>query len=704
MKKYLLFAEKPSLGRDLRNTYNMHKDELDFQIDFVSLSGHMCCLAKPDKYTDWNCAWKNIDLPMLPKKWKIELIPSMQNIYDTITEKINNNNYDGFIAAEDADREGNYIQYLLEQKLRLSDKQVYRIWLNEGLTDEKLLKAYKNMVDFHKDPTQVNLTKSAVLRGMDDWLMGMNFTTKYAVCSGNLFKIGRVKPSTIKIVYDNSEAIDNFVPETHYELKSVYDGFDGIYYDEDGNVSFKTEQDVLNFSKQLEKTAKIEKYESKITKKYAPSLYDLTKIQSEAGSLFGYSPDKTLSLVQSLYETHKLVSYPRSECEYVSTDQSKEFKNYLSVIQDIPELANYLSTITIDDILRVQKMNAYVNDKEVSKSSHTAIIPTGKRMDLSSLSIDEMNIYKMICRRFLCIFYGPCIENKMSIITNNNGYLFKTSGKTIVDKGFHEILGTKLKDKELPILKEGDVINVIDFIANGITTTPPERLTSSGLVDLMSNVQKLIEDKEMKQVLKDIKGIGTTATRANIVADILKDGYIKMVNGKKKEPYIVITDKGREYIHALKDYKFCSPIFTAELELKLREVAEGKASFADHEKEFINYIKETMNEMDRTVKFAPSNLMQKKICTCNCGGNIIDTKKAYSCDKNCGVIIWKEDKYFASKGKKMTEKIAKDLITNGETAPINFTSKNGKAYSAIIKVKFENGKTQYETEFVNNNK
>lgn len=686
MKKMLLIAEKPSLMRDIQKTYQSHKNEIPYDIDFIALSGHICRLATPDKYPEWaDLKWKEMNLPLIPKNWLIEVIPSAKNIYDDLSYKLKNNNYDGIIVATDADREGNFIYYLVETKLKIKLPSL-RLWLNEGLTDSKILKAFLNMTDFHADPVQVNLTKASILRAMKDWLEGMNLTIGYSVASGNTTKIGRVKAPTIKLVYDNSMSIDNFKPETHYEIKALYkDGFDGIYFDNEGPVSFKTKIDAENEIKNIPKKLIVKVFEKKETKKYAPSLYNLTKIQSEAAGLYGYSPDRTLEIVQSLYETYKLVSYPRTDCNYVTSDISKEFPILLNVIKKIPDFSEYVETITESDIKRVQGMSAYVNDKEVSKSSHTALIPTGKMPKLSELPEDEYNIFKLICRRLLAIFLKPCVEAKTNIIAtdNNEDYSFRSSGKVIIDKGFYELFGTNLKEKSIPIYNKGNILEVDSFAINDVTSVPPKRLTDATLGELMENVQKVVQDKNKKNILKESKGIGTVATRAKIIEDIIKDRYVTRKK-VKNENLLFISDRGIEYIEGMKKYDFCSPEFAADCESNLKKVAEGKISFEEDMSSFIQFIVNTLNDFEKSVQYVPKNIVSNVLCTCpNCGARILENKAAYSCEKRCGVTLWKDNTYFEKKGIKMNKTIAKNLLEGKEIGPYKIKTSKGDAKIVI---------------------
>lgn len=711
--KYLLIAEKPSLMRDLKACYDKHKKEINMDIDFVALAGHICQLDTPDKYEEWKGKkWEELyaeDLPLFPKNWRIGVNPKTKDIYKKVKDLVDSGKYDGYIAGEDADREGNLIHYFVQKKLKINPKKTptLRLWLNEGLTDEKILKAFKNMVDYDNDPSQVNLTQAAMSRAFKDWLEGMNLTIGYSVVSGSLTKIGRVKTPTVKLVYDNSMAIDNFVPETHYEVKSLYsDKFDGGYVGDEKtatkNISFKTKKEANAFISELEKEGTVVFYEKKQSKKNAPGLYNLTKIQSDAGKIFGYSPKKTLDIVQSLYENHKVCSYPRTECEYVTTDISKDFPRLLSFLDTLPnfdigknfsEFKGKVSKVNnTENIKRVQQMSIFVNDKEVAKTSHTALIPTGQKPNMDNMTKDEKNIFYLICRRFLSIFYPPCTEDKTVLVVNiksDSDNYFRSNGKVTVDQGFQEILDIKSEDKIIPDYKVGDIINVNEYMTTEVISKPPTRLTKASLIELMSNVQKLVEDKDKKTILKETKGIGTSATRADIIEQIIQAGYVEEKGGKKASLYI--TNSGKKYIEGLKDYDFCSPEFTADNESNLKKIVSGELSFMEDYNHFKEFIINTLDSF--------KHIEIPSVATCPlCGGKIIEDSYKYSCNNKCGVAIWKNNKFLSKfKGLSLDDDLVKDLMEGRAIGPYKMKTAKGDS-NVKIKLKIDKD-AEYVTAF-----
>lgn len=693
-EKLLLIAEKPSLMRELKAVYDTHKNQINYNIDFTALAGHICAYAKPSEYTEWNKKWTELQpyLPMIPDKWKINIIDDKKKMYSDIKKKIEEGHYDGLICATDADREGNLIFYLLEQKLNKKMK-CYRFWVND-LTEKAILKSYGSMVDLHKDTFQQNLTYASILRSRFDWLIGMNISISASLKSGMTMKIGRVKTPTLKIVYDNSKAIDEFVPKTTYGVTCKYkEGFTGILVDNKTEKSFETKKEAEDIISQLKKVATITSIEKKTVKTIAPPLFKLSDLQVYANKVKGYSADKTLELVQSLYEK-KIVTYPRTDCRVLSSESVNDFSQMMKTLSIFPELSQYVSKISQKDFDNVAKNKKYVDNDEVNKSSHTALVPTGASATNLNLTTDETEILKMICIRFLSIFLPPLVEEKTALLTDNNGYTFRSNGKMIIDKGYTVLLNKNLEDNILPTnLKEKDILNVTELIPNEKTSVPPTRLTQGELIAIMENINKLIDDKELKEIMKEANGIGTPATRASIITALIKDGYIDVKKSKKSEQ-LFISEKGKQYIENIKDFDITSPELTAEWEGKLKKVEHGNMNskeFSDKMKEFLN---ETIQQINQTrmnqVVNNRASVQTTVVGKCpRCGCDVIETSKGFSCsgwknDPPCKFSIWKSNKLLAASKKKLTAAKVKKLLEKGYYEENNLVSKTGKKYNTKI--------------------
>lgn len=696
MKKYLFIAEKPSLMREVEKTYKKNKKEVDSivgEIDFISLSGHVCRLLKPDEYSEWNTKWADIDLPMIPKVFKIGAMDDKKKIIKDIKDKLKTTKYDGIIVGTDSDVEGNGIYYLLEKHLSLSKMQALRFYEND-MTEKALLESLKSLTDYHTNPRDVHMTEAFKIRSHMDWLIGMNFSVGFSVKSGFTMRVGRVKAPTLKLVYDNSKDIDEFIPHTDYELQASYkEGFDGTYINTDGNVRFKTEEEAAEFGKKLSKKGTIKSITKKTVKTNAPQLYKLSDLQVDAGKQFGYDPSKTLNLVQSLYERHKVVSYPRTDGRYISEEKAKELPLLLKAVAAIPELKGVIAEVKPSDIERVKKNKKVVNDAEVKKASHDALMPTGKIPDISKLSKDELNVMTLIYKRLLALFLPPLEEEKTVLIVDIDGYDFKTNGKIIKNKGWTSIYDKKTTDTELPDMNEGDIINIKEYKTPEKTTTPPVRLTQATLIAAMENIAKYIEDKKLQNVMKDVKGIGMPSSRAKIIDDLIKSGYMEE-RGKSKGLYI--TETGKKYIENIQDFSICKPELTAEWETRMQLIKEGSESYEDVNKEMIEYVKEMCHEIEKAdiKKSGWAGSGATGLSCPLCGSALLKGKFGWYCaEKKNGTCSFTIPQEIASK--KLTDVNVKSLLEKGVTKEISgFKSKAGKTFSA--KLKLNEGKTEFE--------
>lgn len=714
MLKYLFIAEKPSLMREVKKTYDKHKKDINAkvgEIDFTALSGHVCRYILPNEYEQWNKKWNELELPMIPKVFKIDAISDKKKMINDLKKKIKDGKYDGIIVGTDSDVEGNGIYYLLENYLSLEKMKALRFFEND-LTDKALYDSLMTLTDFHKFGRDVHMTEAFKIRSMLDWLIGMNFSVGFSVKSGFTMKVGSVKAPTLKLVYDNSMEIENFKSFTDYGIKANYkEKFSGILFKENKEIKesdkenndkeekleirFKTKKEGEDFLSNFENRAKIKKIEKKTSITKAPQLYKLSDLQVEAGKEFGYSPAKTLELLQSLYENHKLVSYPRTDGRYISSEKAKDLKILLDVIQSVSDFSEYVKKITISEIEKVKKDKRIVNDEGVKEASHDALLPTTIKPNLTKLSNDEKNILFMIYKRLLALFMPELKEEKTSIITevlnkkDKKLYTFKTTGKVVLEKGFTVLYNKKLLDEELPKLKEGDILTVANFATTEKTTTPPKRLTTATLIAAMENIDKYIEDKKLKTMMKSVKGIGMPSSRAKIIDDLIKAKYIL----DKKKSGLFITEEGKEYIKNIEDFSIVKPEQKAIWETKMFEIKQGTRSYKDTEKEMYDYIKSMIKEIEsKKIEKKAFNFSKSKLGTINyscplCFGKIISGKFGWFCsnnkEKGCKFSIPEE---VASK--KISDTIKKELLENKTTKIIKgFKKKDGTTFDSKLTLK-----------------
>lgn len=671
---YLFIAEKPSLMKEVQSCYNNHKSEIINavgKIDFIALSGHVCTLYGPDDYDRWkDLKWSEVEYPMIPSEWLIKPINDKykRNTISKIRGMVKD--YDGIIVGTDSDVEGYGIYYLLENYLNITNMKALR-FIEHSLTDKEILESLLSMKDYHTDIIHKRFTDSFKLRAFGDWLFGMNCTRTVSEKAGDMMAIGRVKAPTIKLVYDNSLAISNFVPEDFLTIQMKYnvDGIEFVsVYCEDGitPVRFDENDTIPNVSTK----GIVKEIEKKDKKVHAPALFDLTSIQGDAGKKYGYSPDMTLSILQALYETHKIISYPRTQCQYISSEKSKEFEDMLEKVKVFDDLRKYVEKINTTDIARVQKDKKVVNDAEVEKESHDALLPTSKKANLSELNEDEKNILHMIYTRLVAQFLPYYVEEQTRMVIMHEEKKFIAKGKTIKKEGWKELYKVG-RDSVLPECKVEDVLIGEKNIAKG-KTTPPKRLTQSSLVTAMSNIASSIKDKELKQSLAESKGIGTPATRSEIIKDIIKKGYIE-----SKKDGLYITSLGKEYIGYIKDLDIVSAEFAAVMDHRIKKVQRGEA-------EYIEVYQYIINELNRCIQQIESGIKKKQkdldVRCPKCKEKYTVSKFSYNCP-SCDLKISKMICGVTIDEKKL------EKLSDGETiGPFRCTKKDGNKFDASFKL------------------
>ena len=702
--KYLFIAEKPSVMRQVRDTYNKHKAEIVKkigEIDFVALSGHICRWEEPSEYAKWkDLKWSEMELPLIPESFVVvrKTDKHSNEVLSNVKETIKKNKYDGLIVGTDSDTEGNGIFYLVAKYLKLENYKTLRFF-EKSMTEKEILESLYSMTDFYKNPRDVHMTECFITRSQFDWLVGMNATIGITVKQNELYKVGRVKAPTLKLVYDNSKAIDEFKPHSSYLIKAEYaEGFTSIYSDTDGEpIEYQTEKEALEQIKNFNKnSAVVKKVERKDKSIHAPLLYKLSQLQAEAGALYNYTPDKTLSLVQSLYDK-QFVSYPRTDGTYISSEKAKTLPSLLRSANVLPGLHPYLMKITNDIIKKVSTDKRVVNDAKVQESSHDALLPTEVAPDLSTLSKDEVNIYDLICRRLVAQFLPDLVETKTVLFADVDGDLFKSTGSCIKQKGWSELYNRKSNAETIPEnIKNGSVLNINKFSPYEKKSVPPKRLTEASLVLAMENIAKYITEKDLKLAMKEAKGIGTQATRAQIISDLIKTGYMESRTNKN---LLYITDVGKRYIEALKDFTITDPVQSAKWETMFQGVKNGDIPYPEAKKNTITYVNDFIKEIDN-IKAAPvSNHTRSDtglICP-YCGKKIIAYKWGYACEDSMKGCAFK----LSSFNGKVKESDVKSLISKGVTREIKNISKSantGKMFNAALKLSPKGSK--YVTSFV----
>lgn len=592
----LFIAEKPSLALAIANGLG-HKSKKDGYFDcgddiVTFCYGHIMQQCSPDEYDEKYKQWKLETLPIIPEKWKLKVSPNCAKQFKVIKDLVKK--ADIIVNAGDPDREG---QLLVDEVLNeldvLNTKPIKRILLNA--LDDKSVKAALNDIRDNKDFS--GLRNSALARSRADWLIGMNFTRAYSIKAraagyDQKFTIGRVQTPTAALIVRRENEIKNFQPVTYYNLIVSWQGekapFETTWQvpndfteaDPEGRILKKEILESIwqkiqaNGSK-----GKIVNVEQKPGKTSQRLPYSLSSLQIEAGRVYGFSPQQVLDIQQSLYEK-KLTSYPRSDCEYLPENQ----------LSDIGSILNNLRTVS-DEMYRfvdgadIKIRSKAWNDKKIR--AHHAIIPTTVKPDFSQLSSDEKKMYELIARSYIAQFYPPKTYLTTTAIVESAGETFKTVGTVIQDAGwtklYHDTDNAKVA--ALPILKEGETVNAVEnSIKEGITK-PPARFTPATLIKAMKEIYKYVKDDSLKASLKECSGIGTEATRANIVELIQDRGYVKL---EKKN--LVPTELGFLLLEVV-DENMIYPDITAKWEQNLEAISHRQMpiqEFMEKQQEYIN--------------------------------------------------------------------------------------------------------------------
>lgn len=682
MQKALLIAEKPSLRKTIEDVYNKHKREIPYEIVFCEQCGHLLTLKAPDEIDESLKEWRWDTLPFHPEDYggfKYKIITKNKERFKTIKEELDSGDYNFVINAGDPEQEGELLIRIVLSALK-NKLPIKRYW-STATNEPKVLEALKNLKDDMADPMLVNLLNAAYGRQHSDYRFGMNLSRAASLKMDSRVALGRVKTPIMSIVCKREEEIKNFKPSTCYGVKAEYvENFTGQLFDssatkaeDDKDISqgliwFDTEDEANDFIKTLSPQAKVVEYTSKKTKTTAPKLFKLATAQIAAGKL-GYSSDQTLAIIQSLYEKGYM-SYPRTDCEYLSS--SDNFEDMIKSATSVLELVPYIKTITRETILNIKANKKYVDDVKLAEAGHSALAPTSKKPDIETLSSEEKEIYTLICRQFIAVFLPPLLQNKTTLITEICGHSFKSNGKTLIDAGFSNIFGTKYTDVEIPVHKNGDVIEVSEFSPVSKTTTCPKRFTDADLITVCEAPHKYLFDKKYASLGKNLK-IGTPATRSSIIKElIVKDKYLQKTNDKKTT-YIVPTPMGVAIYNNLKDCDICKIDLTAEWEEQLEKVRKGTMSLPELEKEMISHV----NRLVENIKASDMKTIEKTektypivgVCP-KCGKEVKSGPKGFFCSG------YKEGcKFGAYKG------ICDSIITDNEFAKLI----NGETIKKIIK-------------------
>lgn len=616
MSKILVLAEKPSVGRDIARVLNCRKNgngfiEGDKYIVTWAL-GHLVTLADPEEYNKKYKEWNMEDLPILPNKMKLTVIRQSQKQFYTVKNQMSRKDVKEIIIATDAGREGELVARWILEKANIR-KPIKRLWIS-SVTDKAIREGFNKLRDGRD---YENLYKSAIGRAEADWIVGINGTRALTVKYNAQLSLGRVQTPTIAMIAQREEEIKNFQPRDYYGIEANTKSLKLRWQDKEtkDNRSFDKNK-IENILKIIKgKDAKVLDVKRSLKKTYAPSLYDLTDLQRDANRIFGFSAKETLSIMQRLYENHKVLTYPRTDSRYISDDIVGTLKDRINAC-NLGEYQKAASKL-LKSPIRANK--SFVDNSKVT--DHHAIIPTEERVPLSRLSDNERKIYDLVVKRFLAVLYPAFEYEQTTIIADIGNESFLAKGKTTKSLGWKEVYSNDYYDEEdedgddqnLPEINKGDIIKVISLVETRGQTKPPAYLNEGTLLQAMENPVKYMsgESQTLKKIIGETGGIGTVATRADIIEKLFNTFLIEK-NGKD----ILVTSKGKQLLDLVpEDLK--SPALTAEWEEKLSLISRGKLNkdkFIEEMKEYSNSIVREIKESDE--RFRHDNITRTKCPEC----------------------------------------------------------------------------------------
>lgn len=623
MNKTVVLAEKPSVGRDIARVLCCHKQGNGyFEGDKYIVTwafGHLVTLADPEAYGETYKTWRLEDLPLIPDRLKLVVIKKTGKQFQLVKKLMTRPDVKQIVIATDAGREGELVARWIIEKAHVK-KPIKRLWIS-SVTDKAIKEGFQQL----KDGKQYeNLYISAVARAEADWLVGIN-ATRALTCKHNAqLSCGRVQTPTLAMIAERETEIKNFKPRTFYGIEAIAENQLKLVWQDS-----KT-KDWRSFSKEkcdrilamLKNQDAIVTEVKKVKKKsFAPPLYNLTELQREANQRFGFSAKETLSTLQGLYEHHKVLTYPRTDSRYVSTDIVDTLKDRIEACRIGPyvKLAHQASK-------NLKPNKHFVDDSKVS--DHHAIIPTEEPVFLDKLSGKERKIYDLVVKRFLAVMYPPFEYEQTTIQAEIGGETFMARGKVIQSQGWKQVYdgleeeekAEGIKEQILPKITEGDRLKIRSISLTRGETRPPEPFTEGNLLAAMENPVKYMgnERKDLIKTMDETGGLGTVATRADIIEKLFDSFLIE-----KKGKHIHITSKGKQLLNLVPE-ELKSPALTAKWEQKLGAIAKGKlkkTSFieeVDHYAIVVREIKESKNT------FKHDNLSTSR-CP-DCGKRLLEVK------------------------------------------------------------------------------
>lgn len=707
MGKALIIAEKPSVARDIAKALGGFKQHQEYyESDRYVLSsavGHLLELAVPERYEVQRGKWTFAHLPVIPPHFDLKPIEKSAPRLRLLEKLIKRKDVDALINACDAGREGELIfRYIV--RYTGCAKPIQRLWL-QSMTPAAIREGFARL---RSDPEMQPLANAAVCRSEADWLVGINGTramTAFNSKSGGFQKttVGRVQTPTLAILVEREQKIRDFVPRDYWEIHATFDAaagpYDGRWFDEkfardkeDGDLRAER---VWELAKAEAIRAKclgqpgVVTEESKPTTQLSPLLFDLTSLQREANSRFGFSAKNTLAIAQALYERHKVLTYPRTDSRALPEDYLGTVKQTLEMLRQTP-YGPFAGAILENQWVRPNKRifnNAKVSD-------HFAIIPT--TLEAKHLTEPERKIYDLVTKRFLAVFYPAAEFLVTTRITRVCGEPFKSEGKVMVNAGWMAIYGKEAQTDDTPSLvpvQPGEQVNTSRIEIEANQTKPPPRFTEATLLSAMEGAGKLVEDEELREAMA-AKGLGTPATRAAIIEGLLYEKYL-VRNGKELQP----TAKAFSLIVLLNGLgipELCKPELTGDWEFKLKQMERGELAREAFMREIAEMTRHIVNQAKGYESdTVPGDFGELKTPCPKCGGQIKENYRNFQC-QSCEFSFRK-----TIAGRMLEHEEAEELVAKKVVGPLQgFRSQKGFPFAAVLKLTEDN---QIEFDFGNGN-
>ncbi|MCD6679490.1 MAG: DNA topoisomerase III [Burkholderiaceae bacterium] len=696
MSKALIIAEKPSVAADIARAlggFTRHGDYFESEEYVLSSAvGHLVEIAVPEQFEVKRGKWSFAHLPVIPPHFDVQPIAKSEDRLKLLAKLIRRKDVDRLINACDAGREGELIFRLIVQHTK-AKQPVQRLWL-QSMTPAAIRDAFGNL---RSDTQMLPLADAARSRSEADWLVGINGTramTAFNSRDGGFYKttVGRVQTPTLTIVVEREERIKRFVPKDYFEVHATFGAKAGAYDARWFDPGFRRSEDAPDARAeriwQRERAEAIVQRcggrtgtvteETKPSTQLSPALFDLTSLQREANSRFGYSARTTLSIAQALYERHKVLTYPRTDSRALPEDYLPGVRETLGVLEGERAYAGFAKQIAAGGWVKPNK-RIFDNTKV---SDHFAIIPTMQAPRAGALSDAEQRIYDLVVRRFLAVFFPPAEYLNTTRITVVEGESFKTEGRVLVNPGWLAVHGREGKDDTLVPIESGERVRTESIEARALATKPPARYTEATLLSAMEGAGKLIDDDELREAMQ-AKGLGTPATRAAIIEGLITENYL-VREGRELIP----TTKAFQLVRLLRGLEvdeLTAPELTGEWEYKLSQIERGRLERDEFMREIAEMTRKIVERAkSRDTVDVPGDYETLSTPCPNCGGTVKENYKRFACTR-CDFSITK-----IPGGRQLEVAEAEQLLRERTIGPLQgFRSRLGRPFAAIVKLNDE---------------